>query len=141
MDYANAQGKRVRATTLTKDKELAEAVLKTVEARVIATRLLVTGRYDPVTSADDLYHWMALRWPKSTGRERLAMIFAKFQGRCIHCGCQVHIPDRFEKKHQPDRAVMDHRIARAIGGGDGFDNIQLSCQNCNLKKSDKLPQS
>lgn len=51
------------------------------------------------------------------------------KGRCWWCG-----------KKLPKIYHVDHRIPLAKGGTDWPDNLVLACPNCNLSKSDKLPE-
>jgi hypothetical protein len=37
------------------------------------------------------------------------------------------------------QATRDHLVPRSKGGGNGADNIVLSCKKCNTKKSNKFP--
>jgi HNH endonuclease len=53
------------------------------------------------------------------------VVWARDGGRCVRCGAQRPIH-------------FDHIIPVARGGGNIAANIQLLCQTCNLKKSDRI---
>ena len=53
------------------------------------------------------------------------LVWARDGGACVTCGAK-------EKLH------YDHIIPVAKGGGSMVENIQILCETCNLKKSDKI---
>jgi len=53
------------------------------------------------------------------------LVWSRDGGACIRCGSK-------EKLH------FDHVIPVVKGGGNSAANIQLLCETCNLKKSDKI---
>jgi hypothetical protein len=53
------------------------------------------------------------------------LVWSRDGGACVRCGSK-------EKLH------FDHVIPVAKGGGNSAVNIQLLCEICNLKKSDKI---
>lgn len=53
------------------------------------------------------------------------LVWSRDGGRCGRCGSDT-------KLH------FDHIIPVAKGGGNGENNIQLLCETCNLKKSDRI---
>jgi hypothetical protein len=53
------------------------------------------------------------------------LVWSRDGGRCVRCGSK-------EELH------FDHIIPVAKGGGNTSANIQILCQTCNLKKSDKI---
>jgi hypothetical protein len=53
------------------------------------------------------------------------LVWARDGGRCVRCGSN-------EELH------FDHIIPVAKGGGNSAENVQILCQSCNLKKSDKI---
>lgn len=53
------------------------------------------------------------------------VVWSRDGGACARCGSK-------EKMH------FDHIIPVVKGGGNGENNIQLLCQSCNLKKSDRI---
>jgi hypothetical protein len=53
------------------------------------------------------------------------LVWSRDGGGCTGCGAQ-------EKLH------FDHIIPVAKGGGSTAENIQILCETCNLKKSDKI---
>lgn len=63
-------------------------------------------------------------------RERIpdevrAFVWERDGGRCVRCGSE-------------DNLQFDHVIPVAKGGGNGVENIQLLCMDCNLLKSDAI---
>lgn len=53
------------------------------------------------------------------------VVWSRDGGRCTRCGSN-------------DKLHFDHIIPVIKGGGNGEANIQLLCQTCNLKKSDRI---
>ncbi|MDE2568148.1 MAG: HNH endonuclease [Sphingomonadales bacterium] len=53
------------------------------------------------------------------------LVWARDGGACTRCG-------------STDQLHFDHIIPVAKGGGDLAENLQLLCQPCNLRKSDKI---
>jgi len=69
---------------------------------------------------------------RRNGPQRIAIpddvrmaVWARDAGTCVRCGSR-------EKLH------FDHIIPVAKGGGNDIKNIQILCEPCNLKKSDKI---
>jgi 5-methylcytosine-specific restriction endonuclease McrA len=81
------------------------------------------------------YGWTRERWARMNPREQQAVIFTAFGGRCVYCKREVDIPLARDRKSLT-RCVLDHKIPAISGGSDDIDNIVLSCQSCNSKKSD-----
>lgn len=52
-------------------------------------------------------------------------VWQRDEGRCVYCGAR-------ENLH------YDHVIPVAKGGGNDISNIQILCQDCNLRKSDSI---
>jgi 5-methylcytosine-specific restriction endonuclease McrA len=65
-------------------------------------------------------------WPE---RVR-AILLARDRGRCAACGTDIAQDLRAEKH-------IDHMIPIAQGGCNDLVNLQLLCENCNLRKSDR----
>lgn len=53
-------------------------------------------------------------------------VLEKYDNRCAYCGEEV-----LEKFH------IDHKLPLSRGGGNEFENLALSCPECNYKKNDK----
>lgn len=53
------------------------------------------------------------------------LVWARDGGRCVRCGSKQALH-------------FDHIIPVAKGGGNSEANIQILCQTCNLKKSDRI---
>jgi len=53
------------------------------------------------------------------------LIWARDGGACVRCGAKADLH-------------FDHIIPLIKGGGNTEANIQILCQTCNLKKSDKI---
>lgn len=88
---------------------------------------------DPVVKKD----WIARRWNEFNFRERQAVLFYLFSGKCQYCGRDVTIPSSRKYANLKNRAVIDHKIALMTGGSNNLENMTLSCQECNLNKSTK----
>ncbi len=58
-------------------------------------------------------------------RETRLAVYTRDGGRCTECG------SGFELQY-------DHVIPHALGGGDGVDNLQLLCGDCNRSKGCQL---
>jgi 5-methylcytosine-specific restriction endonuclease McrA len=58
-------------------------------------------------------------------RETRLAVYTRDGGRCTECG------SGFELQY-------DHVIPHALGGGDGVDNLQLLCGDCNRRKGAAL---
>ena len=56
-------------------------------------------------------------------------VFLKYQGRCAIC-------HRTQKEAGATHQI-DHILPYSLGGTDEIYNLQLLCQDCNLKKRDK----
>jgi len=66
------------------------------------------------------------------------MIARRDRWQCQICGCSL---SPIARGSTSDLAPeLDHRIAKANGGGDTWDNLQLACRRCNLAKKDGPPQ-
>lgn len=100
-------------------------------ARIAQERLISAG----LAPDQAALVWARTRWSTMNYRERQAAVFAVFKGQCVYCLEPVTIPLAREKK-APKRAVLDHKIPVSGGGHDGFDNIVLACNACNIKKYD-----
>lgn len=57
---------------------------------------------------------------------------------CPYCAVHMKHASWGDKtvQNQPDLATVDHRIPRAKGGTNHFNNLQLCCFQCNQRKSD-----
>jgi HNH endonuclease len=51
-------------------------------------------------------------------------VFVRDGGRCVQCG-------------SGDRPELDHILAYSRGGPDTFDNLQILCKPCNVRKGAK----
>jgi hypothetical protein len=118
-------------------RDAAEEAARAIAGQRALTRIMhaVARVADAPTNAGDAFAWAASRWADMNPRERQAVTFSRFGGRCIYCGRIVTIPTRREVGRH-DRAVMDHRVPVAGGGADSFANVVLSCHGCNAKKLD-----
>ena len=62
--------------------------------------------------------------------------------RCQICGCDVDPNDRWLSERGRwcfgrSYPTIDHIVALANGGTDTYDNVQLTCKQCNSRKQDK----
>lgn len=62
-------------------------------------------------------------------------LFNRDGWRCRLCG--RHTPKHLNGKQQPRSPTIDHIIPIAHGGGHTWDNVQLACHECNMKKGAK----
>lgn len=46
---------------------------------------------------------------------------------CAYCFCELDL----------DTAEVDHIVPRVRGGGEGLDNLEISCRSCNRFKATK----
>lgn len=56
-------------------------------------------------------------------------IYYRDEGRCRYCGISL-------TKHE---AQLEHYIPKSRGGPANFENIVISCQNCNAAKDNQMP--
>lgn len=68
---------------------------------------------------------------------KLETLVARFHGRCVYCGVNVHVRPG---KPLPDTATQDHFIPRSKGGHGGKGNLVLACNACNQAKGDLDPR-
>ena len=61
-----------------------------------------------------------IRFPRSVKNK----LFAAQQGRCAYCG----------QSHHPRYLRIDHKYPFSRGGSDDFDNLQILCNPCNMRK-------
>ena len=70
------------------------------------------------------------RYKQSEGKHDQRDIQAQLKrqhGKCYYCGELV------------DKYHVDHVIPLSRGGGNGPDNLVISCPKCNMSKNDKMP--
>ena len=68
--------------------------------------------------------------PSDSGRERIPdetqiFVWNRDGGSCVKCGSQENL-------------AFDHIIPHSLGGSNSRRNLQLLCDSCNLKKSNKI---
>lgn len=86
-------------------------------------------------SIDAAAPWIMNDWYRFSYRERSAILFARFEGKCQYCGCGVFLGGR--PGLSQFGAEIDHVIPVSKGGDDSFGNCTLSCRRCNTEKRDK----
>ncbi len=75
---------------------------------------------------------------KSLRQVQREVIFRQQGGRCAYCNCQMILKTKGARRDAPlpaNFATLDHRLAKALGGGDQIDNLVVSCHRCNNAKS------
>jgi hypothetical protein len=60
-------------------------------------------------------------------------VFQRDQFRCVYCG-------RSPKTHESVVLHADHKVPWSRGGFTEFENLQTTCADCNVGKSDHLPE-
>jgi len=81
-----------------------------------------------------------LQWPsvvvnnntKSFKKEvklKKSTLYYRDHATCVYCGCDVNI----------NEVTYDHVIPRVKGGHHGWDNVVLSCSDCNSRKGHSDP--
>lgn len=80
--------------------------------------------YKPNSIKEDYLNAKRNRNKKSTGSVR-SLVWIRDEGKCKECG-SIH------------KLQFDHIIPISKGGSDDINNLQILCQNCNLKKSNKI---
>jgi len=65
------------------------------------------------------------------GRKRWRAAYVRQSGRCALCGVPVPV----------ELMTRDHIVPLSRGGGTDWDNIQLTCEQCNARKADSPPNT
>src|SRR6187431_2925843 len=73
--------------------------------------------------------------------KRKRLVFAKYDGRCAYCGCNIHY-DTFQPDHIIARSTLKKRdsayFVRPPGMAyDALENLNPSCAQCNRQKWDR----
>lgn len=63
-------------------------------------------------------------------------VFLRDKGKCQYCGLKL----KNKKTNGRDGFTFDHVIPRVTGGTTTWDNIVISCFDCNQKKKDRTPE-
>lgn len=64
---------------------------------------------------------------RSVSRKR-RRLFTEAGGQCHYCKCDLQLTDSWH---------VDHKLPRALGGGNEPENLAVACSACNLAKADK----
>ena len=85
----------------------------------------------------DNYHRRRARLNGATNGDKVlrATLIARDNGQCQLCG---HTIDLTLTYPHPRSASIDHRIPISKGGEHSMANTQLSCLECNVRKSDRI---
>jgi len=138
-------GKRRAFSTGTDSLKEAKEVLRAFEMRATARQALKKAHADLVKldelemNESDGFAWARERWGHMNFRERQAVVFCLFKGRCYYCGCEVRIPLQREPGMK-NRAILEHRVPASAGGSDSLTNLVLACHECNVRKGDRNPE-
>ena len=62
-------------------------------------------------------------------------VFKKYDGKCQCCGRLLSFEAEVCENDYPS---IDHVIPLSRGGTHEWDNVQLLCRGCNIKKSNKI---
>ena len=63
-------------------------------------------------------------------RRAVREVLLAIEGCCWYCGCELA-----ESWEHGIAATIDHFVPRVRGGGDDAENLKLSCERCNRRKS------
>jgi 5-methylcytosine-specific restriction endonuclease McrA len=80
----------------------------------------------------DTTEWLLSAWDSLNPREKIAVLFVLYRGRCVYCGQQVHLDTT--RNPGANRATLDHRIPLSAGGVTSLVNASLACHRCNCSK-------
>ena len=127
--YYKTPGMKYYRTTKTKNDD---AALRFVMAQLTKPPDAVEMELDEAS----LKSWASARWREMDPKERMAILFTVYRGRCHYCGDRVRLSGWRDVKRN-ERATLDHRIPLVGGGPDTFENAVLSCQGCNSRKGPK----
>jgi len=130
-------GKKISHSLKTKDKKVAKYRKNEIENQISHDDGFSTFlTHFPKDALKD-FNWIEQRWHKLNFKEKQAVIYVVFKGRCFYCDREVTLPEASQRHVvKPTRLVLDHRVAFAYGGSDNFSNTIASCQKCNSSKSD-----
>ena len=139
IDYAAPNGKRTRVSLKTGDIVAARKIKLAIEAKLAAAKMLSMINRDIDTEVKPIKEdvtWIEKRWNELNHREKQAILFTQYKGKCGYCGREVRIPLKRDLKLQ-NRCVMDHKVPFSTGGSNNYHNLILSCNECNVKKLDQ----
>lgn len=71
--------------------------------------------------------WNGMNWIRTS--TRLAL-YAAHDFRCVYCASDAARGGR-------GRFGLDHKVARAAGGGNAVDNLAMACKGCNARKGNR----
>lgn len=75
--------------------------------------------------------------PISTWRQKnIERLMAEYGTFCHYCPTPVHLRIATYTR-RPDDATIDHRIPKANGGSNSYENFLLACRRCNEAKGDQ----
>lgn len=57
----------------------------------------------------------------SVSKAKRRRVYQLYGRRCARCGSRQHL-------------TLDHKVPKAKGGHNGWDNLQVLCRSCNQKK-------
>lgn len=66
------------------------------------------------------------------GLKMIRKLMTRASHKCEYCGRPVYI--KHQASRDPDKATIDHKIPRALGGTNGLHNLALACLQCNSAK-------
>jgi 5-methylcytosine-specific restriction endonuclease McrA len=109
----NENGKRVRRTVSSKDREMAEAKMRALSPNFGTP---------PKTRAE---HMAAARLLGTHTAKEWGEKVDALRGPCRYCRTDLNMFNM----------VKDHMIAVEVGGSDSIDNLQPICWECNIQKA------
>jgi hypothetical protein len=102
-----------------------EEFMLRVKKHVLAEEAELSGLKEIVANLEAATEGLAYRNRTPIPGNIKLLVWTRDGGACIYCGSKSNLH-------------FDHVIPVSKGGGNSAQNLQILCQTCNLKKSDKI---
>lgn len=109
-----------------------QALLKRIMGNEDTSTIATVRAMKEISASMTTTEWYAAEWSRLKDRERLAVLFVRYGGRCVYCQQRVEIGER-----RSNGATKDHVIPIIAGGSSALENLVLACNRCNTRKKDK----